>query len=176
MAIFHVFAFLHKIKDTIGSGGSAVYREIHDAQFSKIMGSTKMFSGIDRRYGLETRFYGPGWSLQGEYLNARLENIQSDGWYVLAAANITNKDIIAVSAERLNDHVGTTIDKPWYILAYSHLFDKHNLKLMVDNRLHTDNGNSFYKSVLQIQIFFNNTKTIGWAKCCPKQREKDYRN
>ena len=139
----------------INAGGSAVYRKTSGAVFNRISGKGIVFSGIDRRYGLELHLYTRAWHFQAEYLNTRLGRDQAKGWYVMTDYDLNPKNNLTLSVEQYTDLIPATIDKPWYIIVYSHYFNKHNLKLMFDNRVQTDHQKTYYKSVLQLQLFFN---------------------
>ncbi len=139
----------------IHTGGSAVYRKTSGTAYDRISGKNQLFSGIDRRYGLELRLKAGSWHLQTEYLNTRLDRSEARGWYVLTDYDFTDTDNLALSEEQYTDLLPSTIDKPWYIVVYSHYFNQHNFKLMFDNRVQTDHQKTYYQSVLQLQLFFN---------------------
>lgn len=139
----------------IHAGGSTAYRKTTGAVFNRISGQNQLFAGIDRRFGLELRLKAGNWHLQTEYIKARLGNDESKGWYVLSDYDINPKNNIALSMEQYSDLLASTIDKPWYTVVWSHYFNEHNFKLVFDNRIQTDHGKTYYKSVLQLQLFFN---------------------
>ena len=139
----------------IQTGASAVYRKTSGTVYDRISGKNQLFSGIDRRYGLELQLKAGSWHLQTEYLNTRLGHSEARGWYVLTDYDFTDTDNLALSAEQYTDLLPSTIDKPWYIVAYSHYFNQHNFKLMFDNRVQTGPQKTYYKSVFQLQLFFN---------------------
>ena len=95
------------------------------------------------------------WEIQGEYIQADLENQKSYGYYAFADYDFDKMNGIVVSTERLQVLIPSYSNEPWYILGYSHFFDGQKEKVMVDARTQYLNDQTNYGATIQLQVFFN---------------------
>ncbi|MFA3781600.1 porin [Melioribacteraceae bacterium 4301-Me] len=136
-------------------GYNLSYRDAHDLQFSKIFGNNFSFTGNDFRFGFEGKLNLGNFELQSEYIEAHIGNQKAYGYYALADYLFASKNLITLSVEQLKDFNPTTVDDPWYVIAYSYLIKGNDIKLSLNNKFQftTDRTNSL--TTLQIQYFFN---------------------
>ncbi len=137
------------------SGFSVAYRDKRDLALPSILGTGKSFTGKDFRWGLETHLKSANWEVQAEYLQADLENIKSDGYYVLAGYDFDPLNEIVLSTEKLDVPNPACASNPWYIAGYSHFFNGQKEKVMVDARTQYLSSRTNYGATIQFQLFFN---------------------
>jgi phosphate-selective porin len=137
------------------NGFSVAYRDKNDLSFPSILGSGKTFSGEDFRWGVETHLKSKSWEIQGEYIQADLENQKSHGYYVFGDYDLDSLNEVVLSTEKLEVTNATYSSEPWYIAGYSHFFSGQKLKLMVDARTQYMSDRTNYGGTVQVQIFFN---------------------
>ena len=135
-------------------GYSLSYRKDNGLVFSNILGSSTNFSGKDFRYGFDFRIKLSVFEFQSEYLEGHLGSKKAKGFYALADYLITNKNLIAVSIEQLNDLNPSTVDKPWYKVGYSYLIKGNFIKISLDNQFQFLNDKTNVMTTLQVQYFF----------------------
>ncbi len=146
---------LKNSESKIELGYNLSYRYAHNLQFSKILGSSAVFTGNDFRFGFEGKLNVGNLELQSEYLEAHIENRQASGYYVLADYIVSVKNLITISTERLNDLNPSTIDNAWYIIGYSYLIKGYEIKISLDNGFQFTSTETNSLTTLQIQYFFN---------------------
>ncbi len=83
------------------NGFSVAYRDKNNLLFPSILGSGKTFSGEDFRWGLESHLKSNSWEIQGEYVQADLENQKSYGYYVFGDYDFDNLNEVVLSTEKL---------------------------------------------------------------------------
>ena len=133
-------------------GGSMMVRRVDAADFSLIFGDNQPFTGTDFRYGLETLLVLNKLELQGEYLHADFDGREASGYYLYANFNLSSQDQLVLSTEQVSDLNPKTDDDAWLIAGYNHLFDGHNLKLMLSGGTQFNDN---YSITTQLQLFFN---------------------
>lgn len=136
-------------------GYSFSYRRDNQLTFSKLLGSSVIYSGDDFRYGFDARLKLPKFEIQTEFLEALLNQKTAWGYYVLSDYSIMPKNLVILSVEQLHDLNPSTIDKPWYIAGYSYLLKGFDIKFSVDNRFQFLKNRINSLTTLQIQYFFN---------------------
>lgn len=137
------------------NGFSVSYRDKRDLTFPGILGNGKTFGGRDFRWGLETHLKARVWEMQGEYIQADLENQKSYGYYAFAGYEVDRMNEIVISTEKLQDLNPSCLPDPWYIIGYSHFFSGQNEKVMVDARAQNASSRTYYSTTVQFQVFFN---------------------
>jgi phosphate-selective porin len=137
------------------SGFSVAYRNKNDLSFPSILGSGKTFSGEDFRWGVETHLKSKSWEIQGEYIQADLENQKSLGYYVFGDYDLDSLNEVVLSTEKLEVTNATYSSEPWYIVGYSHFFNGHKEKVLVDARTQYLEDRTNYGATIQFQLFFN---------------------
>ena len=137
------------------NGFSVSYRDKRDLAFPSILGDGKTFSGRDFRWGLETHLKARAWEIQGEYIQADLENQKSYGYYVFGDYNFDGLNEVVLSTEKLQVVNPSCPGEPWYIAGYSHFFNGQKFKVMVDARTQYLSDRTNYGGTVQLQIFFN---------------------
>ena len=133
-------------------GISGMYREAHSADFSKIFGQGKPFTGRDLRFGVESLLKLAKIEIQAEYLEARLNDKKAYGFYTYVNYNFSGKNQIVVNVQKYADINPKTKDDIWLIAGYNHLYLKNKVKLMLSGGTQFDND---YSIAAQLQIFFN---------------------
>ncbi|MCL5028376.1 MAG: OprO/OprP family phosphate-selective porin [Bacteroidetes bacterium] len=131
------------------------YRDAHDLQFSKIFGNNYFFTGNDFRFGFEEKLNLRDFELQSEYIEAHLGNQKAYGYYALADYLFAKKNLITLSVEQLNDLNPSTVDNPWYVIGYSYLIKRNDIKISLDNKFQFASSKTNALTTLQIQYFFN---------------------
>ncbi len=137
------------------NGFSVAYRDKKDLSLPGILGNGKTFSGRDFRWGLETHLKWQKWELQGEYIQADLENQKSYGYYAFGDYDFDGLNEIVLSTEKLQVVNPTCSSEPWYIVGYSHFFNGQKEKVMVDARTQYLSNRTNYGATVQFQLFFN---------------------
>ncbi len=137
------------------NGFSIAYRDKRDLSFPGNLGNAKIFSGKDFRWGAETHLKSDRWEIQGEYIQADLENQKSYGYYVFGDYDFDNMNEVVLSTEKLEVVNPSYPSEPWYIGGYSHFFSGQKLKLMVDARTQYLSDRTNYGGTVQFQVFFN---------------------
>ncbi len=136
-------------------GFSVSYRDKKDLSFPSIFGNGTTFTGKDFRWGLESHLKSKSWEIQGEYIQADLENQKSNGYYVFGDYDFDGLNEVVLSTEKLQVVNPSCPGEPWYIAGYSHFFDGQKLKAMVDVRTQYLSDRTNYGGTFQLQIFFN---------------------
>ena len=131
------------------------YRNAHNLGFSKIFGSGYTFTGNDFRFGFEGKLNTGNLELQSEYLEAHIGSQQASGYYLLADYTIATKNLLALSVEKLNDLNSSTNDNAWYIIGYSYLVKRNEIKISLDNKFQFTSNKTNSLTTLQVQYFFN---------------------
>ena len=156
------FLFTHRLRYQLihgdidaSAGYSLAYRRTGGLNFKKIFGDKNIFSGDDFRWGVEGQITAERWSIQGEYLEAHLENRSARGFYFLGNMNLAAHDQLLISFEKYDDLNPATDDHPWLILGANHLFAGDLARLMLDNRVQLDEADKNYQTTIQLQLFFN---------------------
>ena len=134
---------------------SVSYRDKKDLSFPSILGNGKTFSGTDFRWGLESHLKSRSWELQGEYIQADLENQKSYGYYLFGDYDLDSLNGIVLSTEKLQVVNTSHSNAPWYIVGYSYFFNGQKFKVMVDARTQYLSDRTNYGGTAQLQIFFN---------------------
>ncbi len=137
------------------NGFSISYRDKKNLTFPGILGNGKTFSGRDFRWGLETHLRARVWEVQGEYIQADLENQKSYGYYAFAGYKVDSMNEIVISTEKLQDLNPSCLPAPWYIVGYSHFFNGQKEKVMIDARGQNTGSGTNYGTTVQFQLFFN---------------------
>ncbi len=155
------FLFTHRLVYRLNTGQfsaafgySLAYRRTVGLKFKKILGNHP-FTGDDFRWGLEARFRGKQWQLQGEYLETHLENRRAWGYYLLADLLLPGKNRAVFSLDKYRDLNPATDDHPWFIIGLNHRFAGDRAKLMLDQRVQFADRQTHYLTSLQLQLFFN---------------------
>jgi len=136
-------------------GYSLAFRQTTGQTFPKIFRSKKIFAGNDFRWGLEFYLLHKNWEIQSEYIQALLEDQKASGYYLLANYSLSRKNQIVASVEKYKDLNLPQTAAPWYILGFNHYIAKNNAKIMFDSRAQFIRGQTNYKSIIQLQLFFN---------------------
>ncbi len=137
------------------NGFSVSYRDKKDLSFPSILGNGETFSGEDFRWGLESHLKSNTWEIQGEYIQADLENQKSYGYYVFGDYDFDGLNEVVLSTEKLHVVNPSCSSEPWYIAGYSHFFNGQKCKVMVDARAQNVSDHTNYGGTMQLQIFFN---------------------
>ncbi len=141
----------HQTKYKIGY--SIQYRKAKSLAIPKILPDTILYTGNDFRYNFFMQFQSKIVEIQAEYLSAELNELRTDGYYLLSTINL-KKNQIVLGLEKYNS---TLISKPksYYRLAYNYLIKNDKLKLLVDNYFQINDGKiSNYMLSIQLQMFF----------------------
>lgn len=133
-------------------GFSLAYRKANKFELKKIFGKNRLFTGKDLRYGFETILTISKLIIQGEFIEAKLENEKANGFYVLSRLNISGRDQLVVGYEDYNDINSSTSDREWITAGYNRLLNEHKLKVMLAARAQLQGD---YELISQIQLFFN---------------------
>ncbi|MGB9591991.1 MAG: porin, partial [Candidatus Kryptoniota bacterium] len=137
------------------NGFSAAYRDKKDLSFPSILGTGNMFTGKDFRWGFETHFNSRKWDIQGEYIQANLEDKIYYGYYAFANYNFDGLNEVVLSAEKLHVANPSYPNSPCYIIGYTHFFNGQKFKVMVDGRTQKSGDHTNYGATAQLQVFFN---------------------
>jgi phosphate-selective porin len=140
--------------DTVALGGSAAYRKTGGLVFQQILGTTTPFVGEDFRWGAEGRLAGPRWTLQSEYLRARLGSRDAWGYYVLGSYHMLPQYALAASVERTVLPSASRPADPWYILGLTRYIRGDKAKVMLDGRVQTGVARPNYATAAQLQLYF----------------------
>ena len=119
-----------------------------------ILGTTTPFSGDDVRWGVESRWAGRGWELQGEYLRAILGDSTASGYYALGEHDLGSDYQLAASVERLAVPNPQLREGPWYIVGASRLIAGQRDKPMLDVRVQPGEPSTAYAGTVQWQLLF----------------------
>jgi hypothetical protein len=137
------------------NGFSLAYRNKSGLKFPAILGKDSSFSGSDFRWGVETHMVADKWEIQSEYIRAYLNQRIAYGYYAFADYDLTPKNQIVLSIEKLNVPNPDSLSQPWYIAGYSHFFNGQKIKIMTDAGAQFVNDDVVnYSAVIQFQIFF----------------------
>jgi len=136
------------------AGVSAAFRRTGGIDFGGILGDGPLYAGADTRWGVESRISGARWEVQGEFLRAVFDSASASGWYALGAYDITARDEIAVSTERLRLPNTTVARDPWYIVGFSHDIVQEKAKVMFDGRAQREDSRTNWSVSAQFQLFF----------------------
>jgi phosphate-selective porin len=136
-------------------GYNLSYRNAHDLQFFRILGSYFAFTGNDFRFGFEGKLNLGNFELQSEYIQANLGHEKAHGYYALADYLFISKHLFTISVEQYNDLNPSTIDNPWYVIGYSYLLKGNEIKFSLDNKFQFSSYRTYSQTTLQIQYFFN---------------------
>jgi len=138
------------------SGFSLAYRNKNGLTFPGIFGNDSTFSGRDLRWGAETHLKADRWEIQSEYIQADLEGRgKSYGYYAFADYDITPKNQVVLSTEKLKTLAASYLGEPWYIVGYSHFFNGQKVKVMADAGAQFLSDRTNYSAVIQFQLFFH---------------------
>lgn len=158
------------VKATAGVSGS--YRRTAGTDVGILSGEGAAFSGRDVRWGMEAHVQGDGWEFQGEYLESRLEDERSRGFYVLGDCAVSSANQIVLSVERLRTPASSD-DDPWYVVGFNRFFSAREAKgagharvpdgssgaqpdrLMADLRLRHAGTGIEYGAEVQLQFFLH---------------------
>jgi hypothetical protein len=137
------------------SGFSLAYRNKSGLKFPAILGKDSSFSGRDFRWGVETHMVADKWEIQSEYIRAYLNQRIAYGYYAFADYDLTPKNQIVLSIEKLKVPNPDSLSQPWYIAGYSHFFNGQKIKVMADAGAQFVNDDVVnYNAAVQFQIFF----------------------
>ncbi len=154
-----------------GSIGGSFEMRLTNGMSVGVLTPTGSFAGHESRWGVESRVASGTWALQGEYLEAHLEDQVSHGFYVLGTYALSDADEAALSVEQLRTPRPHQPTAPWYIVGFDHFLDrsKHHTaqlggspddmggasptKLMADVRVRPDGSSAQYAATLQLQVF-----------------------
>lgn len=137
------------------NGFSVAYRDKKDLSFPGILGNSRTFSGGDFRWGIESHLKSKSWEVQGEYIQADLENQKNYGYYVFGDYDFDSLNQVVLSTEKLQVVNPSCYAEPWYIVGYTHFFSGQKFKLMLDMRSQYLSDRTNYGGTVQLQIFFN---------------------
>lgn len=134
---------------------SVSYRKANNLTFEKIFGNDFSYSGSDFRFGLGGILNINTFELQSEYIQADFGGLKAHGYYVLSDYFLTSKSIITLSVEQLTVPNSSVLNLPWYIVGYSYLIKRNDIKVSLDTKLQLDSKKPGALTNLQIQYFFN---------------------
>jgi len=134
-------------------GYSLQYRYAEDLKLKDIFSEDYLFTGDDFRYNFFALFESKRFQIQAEYLNADFKGLKSYGYYFLSSFNIKKSQIV-ISYEYYKDLISTTLDKPYYRIAYNYLINNDKIKLSLDYyfQIIENKFRNYYLSI-QIQMF-----------------------
>lgn len=137
------------------SGISLSYRETSGIKFRHIFGSDTLFNGSDFRWGVEARWHDTQWDIQGEYINARLNDDVASGYYFLITKTFAQKHLLGLEYEVYKDLNPGSNDSPWYDVTYTYFLHKNKAKISTDFKVQKNENKFNYLFSLQTQLFFN---------------------
>lgn len=134
-------------------GYSLQYRYAENLKLKDIFSEDYLFTGDDFRYNFFALFKSRKFRIQAEYLNADFNGLKSYGYYILSSLDIKKSQIV-FSFEYYKDLIDTTIDKPYYRIAYNYLINKDKIKLSLDYyfQIIENKFRNYYLSI-QFQMF-----------------------
>ena len=136
------------------AGYSIMYRKTNMLQFAGILPDSVHYTGNDYRYNIFALISLKGLQLQAEYIRADLGGKKSDGWYLMAWANLGKNQLVA-SWDNYNDLILNTKDTHTLHVGYNYLAKGDKLKFMIDNRfVEYSKQLRDYFLTLQVQLFF----------------------
>jgi len=143
---------VHLLKQQLTFGYSVMYRKAENLTLLHVLPDSVTFTGNDFRYNLFAHYQTEKFQVQAEYLWASLNGMIANGYYVLTALNLGKNQLVA-SWNQYNDIIESTDNSPEVHLGYNCLINKNKIKLMLDNRVHINNGKlDNYMTTLQIQV------------------------
>ncbi len=138
----------------LSMGGSAAYRHLNKTTLTTIYKPDSLITGNDFRWGLETQLQLFNLELQGEYVQAQINNDKADGWYALANYTIEKKYQVVMLAQKFNALNPAVNNKVWYGVGFNYQITGKT-KLMTDLKTQKSATKNNYLGEIQLQIFFN---------------------
>jgi len=135
-------------------GASGALRTVRGAPYRRILGAAETFSGRDLRWGGEARISAKRWSLQGEYVEARLEDDVARGFYVLAHGALTPSTALTASVERLDDLDPASEDAALLTAGLTRYLAGQDAKILVEIRTRPGAADRATELITQFQLFF----------------------
>lgn len=135
-------------------GGSFSYRYLKNMTLTTIYNPDSVISGRDLRWGVESEFHWKNFELQGEYIQAIINNDLADGWYVQADYTFLKKYQLVAMLQKFNDLNPATSNNEWYGLGLNYQISGRT-KLMADVKTRDTDSGRKYTGNVQLQIFFN---------------------
>ncbi len=148
------FFLLNNFKSKLEIGYNLSYRNAHDLQFSKILGSNATFTGSDFRFGFEGELTAGNFDVQSEYIQANLGSEKAYGYYAIADYLFVSKHLLTISIEQYRDLNPATLDDPWYVIGYSYLLKGNDIKFSINNKFQFWENKTNSLTTIQIQYFF----------------------
>lgn len=152
-------------------GGSLAWRSTHGTDVGALSTEGSSFAGHGFRWGTDARVVGAGWEIQGEYIRADLGGEISHGYYVLGGLDLSARNEVAVSVEKVSTAAAGGSSEPWYIAGFTHVLGgalartpggqsaKPALngpmptKVMADVRFRVVDGAAIFGAAVQLQAF-----------------------
>jgi len=153
LLLTHKTAF-NLLSNHLYAGYSIMYRKTDMLQLTGILPDSVQYTGNDYRYNLFALISLKGLQMQAEYIKADLGGKETDGWYLMAWANLGKSQLVA-SWDNYNDLIMSTENTHTLHVGYNYLAKGDKLKFMIDNRfMEYSNQLRDYFLTLQVQLFF----------------------
>ncbi len=136
-------------------GYSLSFRRAYNLAIPKVIPDTVLFTGNDFRYNFFVKYQNKDIWLQGEYLNASLNNLTAYGYYLLSAYTF-KKNQISFSYEQYHSTFDNGHSLPYYSIGYHYFIDGYKIRLSLGNKFQIDNSKmKNYFTSLQFQFFIH---------------------
>ena len=135
-------------------GGSTAYRHLDNTTLTTIYKPDSLISGDDFRFGFEAQFHWNNFELQGEYIEANINNDKATGYYALVNYSFLKKYQAVALTEKYNDLNPANNDNAWYGLGLNYQISGKT-KLMTDFKTRESASKQEYLGEIQLQVFFN---------------------
>jgi Phosphate-selective porin O and P len=136
-------------------GESVAYRRVDEVGYSRILGAGERFTGRDLRWGAEARLAADGWSLQGEYLQARLGDDVAYGFYGLGEAEVGDRTSVTGSVERFHDLDPASPTNTLVSAGVLRYIAGDETKLLAEIRTRPGAADHATRFLMQFQLFLN---------------------
>ena len=135
-------------------GESFALRTVTEARYRRIMGADPAFTGRDLRWGAEARLSSDAFSIQGEVIEARLEDRVAHGWYALGHAYLGARAALTGSVEWFDDLDPDTESATLIAAGFTRLLSGDDAKILVEVRTRPGAADHATQFLTQFQLFF----------------------
>ncbi|RLD70096.1 MAG: hypothetical protein DRJ10_20725 [Bacteroidetes bacterium] len=136
-------------------GYSVIYRDAQNTKFPLIISDSITYSGSDFRYSIYGIFTSKIIDFQAEYLSAKLEDGNADGYYGLLTIKPNDKNHIYLVYDAYKSDNSMINDNPWYLGGYNYFFKSYKIMLTLETGFQKSGNVYENRTILQLQLFFH---------------------
>ncbi len=139
---------------SIKVGFSTMFRKAENLYLIGILPDTVAYTGNEFRFNVYGLFSSRFVDVQGEYLQAKLQNTTAYGYYGLATVKLNENNHLYLMYDRYQNEYSSSLSNPWYIAGYNYFFKGYKIMLTFQTGFQQSNSGWENRTSLQFQMFF----------------------